>query len=139
MLEGYIWPAKGVFTSGYGIRWGRMHYGIDVAGPIGTPILAAAPGTVTYADWNGGYGYLVEIEHPDGSLTRYAHNSRILVRVGQQVESGEQIAEMGSTGYSTGPHLHFEIHVPGHGPVDPVAYLQERPSTVAVKEVKPLD
>ena len=139
MFEGYIWPAKGVFTSGYGIRWGRMHYGIDVAGPIGTPILAAAQGTVTYADWNGGYGYLVEIEHSDGSLTRYAHNHRILVLVGQQVESGEQIAEMGSTGYSTGPHLHFEIHVPGRGPVDPVAYLQEPPPRVAVKELKPLD
>ena len=139
MFEGYIWPAKGVFTSGYGIRWGRMHYGIDVAGPIGTPILAAAQGTVTYADWNGGYGYLVEIEHSDGSFTRYAHNHRILVLVGQQVESGEQIAEMGSTGYSTGPHLHFEIHVPGRGPVDPVAYLQGRPPRVAVKELKPLD
>ncbi|MBD1940535.1 peptidoglycan DD-metalloendopeptidase family protein [Microcoleus sp. FACHB-68] len=122
--NGYNWPAQGVLTSGYGWRWGRMHAGIDIAGPIGTPIVAAASGVVTYAGWDeGGYGNLVEIQHPDGSMTRYAHNDRILVSQGQQVEQGEQISEMGSTGFSTGPHLHFEIHHPGGGAQNPMAYL----------------
>jgi murein DD-endopeptidase MepM/ murein hydrolase activator NlpD len=122
-MKGYIWPAEGVFTSGYGWRWGRMHKGIDVAGPVGTPIVAAAPGVVSYAGYNeGGYGYLVEVDHADGSMTRYAHNSRILVSNGQQVAQGQQISEMGSTGHSTGPHLHFEIHSP-QGVVNPMAYL----------------
>ncbi|MCS6812054.1 MAG: peptidoglycan DD-metalloendopeptidase family protein [Cyanobacteria bacterium] len=126
-FNGYIWPARGVLTSGYGWRWGRMHRGIDIAGPIGTPIIAAAPGVVVTAGWNsGGYGNLVEIQHPDGSLTLYAHNSRILVQVGQQVSQGQQIAEMGSTGYSTGPHLHFEIHPRGQGAVNPIAMLPSR-------------
>lgn len=123
-FNGYMWPARGVLTSGYGWRWGRMHQGIDVAGPVGTPIFAAAPGVVVRAGWNsGGYGNLVDVRHPDGSLTRYAHNSRILVRSGQQVRQGQQIAEMGSTGYSTGPHLHFELHVPERGAVNPMAHL----------------
>lgn len=124
-FNGYIWPARGVLTSGYGWRWGRMHRGIDVAGPVGTPIFAAAPGVVVRSGWNsGGYGKLVDIRHADGSLTRYAHNSRLLVEAGQQVRQGQQIAEMGSTGYSTGPHLHFEIHLPDRGAVNPMAHLQ---------------
>lgn len=124
IFNGYIWPAQGVLTSGYGWRWGRMHNGIDIAGPVGTPIFAAAAGVVTYAGWNsGGYGNLVEIEHADGSFTVYAHNHRNLVREGQEVDQGEQVAEMGSTGFSTGPHLHFEIHPPGQGAVNPMAYL----------------
>jgi murein DD-endopeptidase MepM/ murein hydrolase activator NlpD len=126
-FSGYMWPAQGVFTSGYGWRWGRMHRGVDIAGPVGTPIVAAAPGVVVRSGWNsGGYGNLVDIRHPDGSLTRYAHNSRLLVEAGQQVRGGQQIAEMGSTGYSTGPHLHFEIHLPDQGTVDPMAYLPGR-------------
>ncbi|MGC9528381.1 MAG: peptidoglycan DD-metalloendopeptidase family protein [Limnospira sp.] len=125
-FNGYIWPSEGILTSGYGWRWGRMHRGIDIAGPIGTPIVAAAPGVVTYAGWNsGGYGNLVELEHPDGSLTLYAHNHRILVNKGQKVTQGQQIAEMGSTGRSTGPHLHFEIHPSGQGAVNPMALLPE--------------
>lgn len=124
LFQGYIWPARGVFTSGFGMRWGRMHKGIDIAGPIGTPIMAAATGIVTFAGWNsGGYGNLVEIEHPDGSLTRYAHNHRILVSPGQSVIQGQLIAEMGSTGNSTGPHLHFELYPPGDDAADPLAYL----------------
>ncbi|MCT7982278.1 peptidoglycan DD-metalloendopeptidase family protein [Laspinema sp. A4] len=124
LFEGYMWPARGVFTSGFGMRWGRMHKGIDIAGPIGTPIMAAATGIVTFAGWNsGGYGNLVEIEHPDGSLTRYAHNQRILVSAGQAVIQGQLIAEMGSTGNSTGPHLHFELYPPGTDAADPLAYL----------------
>ncbi|BAZ90013.1 peptidase M23 [Raphidiopsis curvata NIES-932] len=123
-FTGHIWPAKGVLTSGYGWRWGRMHRGIDIANGVGTPIYASAPGRVQRAGWNnGGYGLLVEIRHEDGSMTRYAHNSRILVRVGQEVQQGETIAAMGSTGFSTGPHTHFEIHPTGKGAVNPIAFL----------------
>jgi murein DD-endopeptidase MepM/ murein hydrolase activator NlpD len=123
----YIWPAKGVLTSGYGWRWGRMHRGIDIANGVGTPIYASAPGIVEKAGWNnGGYGMLVEIRHSDGSMTRYGHNSRILVQPGQQVEQGQTIAAMGSTGFSTGPHSHFEVHPSGKGAVNPIAFLPAR-------------
>ena len=123
-LNTYVWPARGILSSGYGWRWGRMHRGVDIAAPTGTPVIAAAAGTVTFAGWNnGGFGYLVDIRHADGSLTRYAHNSRLLVTSGQPVEQGQLIAAVGSTGYSTGPHLHFEIHRPNQGAVDPIAYL----------------
>lgn len=126
-FNGYIWPAEGVFTSGYGRRWGRMHRGIDIAAPIGTPIVAAAPGEVLVAGWNsGGYGNLVKLKHPDGSLTLYAHNNKVLVQKGQEVDQGQQIAEMGNTGRSTGPHLHFEIHPKGQGAKNPLAYLPKR-------------
>jgi murein DD-endopeptidase MepM/ murein hydrolase activator NlpD len=121
---GYIWPAKGTLTSGYGPRWGRMHRGIDIAAPTGTPIHAAADGVVERAGWNnGGYGYLVDIRHTDGTLTRYGHNSRILVQPGQTIQQGQQISAMGSTGFSTGPHLHFEVHPSGKGAVNPIAFL----------------
>lgn len=122
--SGYIWPARGSITSDFGWRWGRMHNGIDVAAPIGTPILAAAAGSVIAAEWHdGGYGNLVKIQHSDGSVTIYAHNQKILVREGQAVEQGQLIAEMGSTGYSTGPHLHFEVHLPEGEAVNPITYL----------------
>jgi murein DD-endopeptidase MepM/ murein hydrolase activator NlpD len=121
---GYIWPAKGTLTSGFGMRWGRMHKGIDVANSVGTPVVASADGVVEKAGWNnGGYGNLVDVRHPDGSLTRYGHNSKILVRAGQQVHQGETIALMGSTGFSTGPHSHFEVHPSGKGAVNPIAFL----------------
>ena len=124
---GWIWPTKGIFTSGYGWRWGRMHKGIDVANNVGTPIVAARSGEVVEAGWDdGGYGYLVELRHPDGSRSRYAHNSRILVRVGQVVTQGTVISQMGSTGRSTGPHLHFEILPPGRGAVNPLQFLPAR-------------
>jgi murein DD-endopeptidase MepM/ murein hydrolase activator NlpD len=126
-FAGYMWPARGVLTSGYGWRWGRMHRGIDIGAPVGTPVFAAAPGVVQFSGWNsGGYGNMVEIRHPDGSMTRYAHHSRNIVRVGQQISQGDQIAEVGSTGYSTGPHLHFEVHLPSQGTVNPIAYLPSR-------------
>lgn len=126
-MAGFVWPAKGQFTSGYGWRWGRMHKGIDIAADVGTPIYAAAGGVVTYSAWNdGGYGNLVEITHPDGTITIYAHNSRLMAREGQRVRQGQQIAEMGSTGFSTGPHLHFEIRKPGQGAVNPIAYLPKK-------------
>ncbi len=125
-FNGYMWPTQGTVTSGFGWRWGRMHSGVDVAGPVGTPVVAAATGVVEQAGWNsGGYGNLVEIRHPDGSLTRYAHNSSLNVSAGQHVKQGQQIAAMGSTGYSTGPHLHFEVHQGGSA-VNPVAYLPGR-------------
>ncbi|MDV3000191.1 MAG: hypothetical protein N5P05_001797 [Chroococcopsis gigantea SAG 12.99] len=124
VFNGYIWPAKGVLTSGFGYRWGRPHRGIDIAAPTGTPIVAAAGGEVVSAGWNsGGFGNLVKIRHDDGSITFYAHNSRILVRRGQLVQQGQQISEMGSTGFSTGPHLHFEVHPGGSGAVNPMAFL----------------
>lgn len=120
----FVWPAKGAFTSGYGWRWGRMHRGIDIAAPVGTPVVASAPGVVTYSQYNyGGYGNLIEVTHPDGSLTLYAHNNRNLVKNGQFVSQGQQIAEMGNTGRSTGPHTHFELHSPGRGAVNPVYLL----------------
>ena len=126
-LSGYLWPAKGTLTSGYGWRWGRMHRGIDVANSVGTPIIAAADGKVVFSGWSsGGYGYLVELAHSDGSKTRYAHNSALLVKKGQQVFQGTAIARMGSTGRSTGPHLHFEIIKPGLGAVNPVRHLTRR-------------
>ncbi len=125
--KGFAWPAKGVFTSGYGPRWGRMHKGIDIAAPTGTPIHAAADGVVVSAGWNrGGYGKLVDIRHADGTLTRYAHNSKIIVRKGQQVQQGQRISLMGSTGFSTGPHLHFEIRKGGKKAVNPIAFLPPR-------------
>jgi len=127
LSNGYIWPTTGTFTSGYGQRWGRMHRGIDIAAPVGTPVVAAASGVVVQSGWNsGGYGNLVDIRHADGSMTRYAHNSRLLVREGEQVRQGQQISAMGSTGYSTGPHLHFEVHLPNSGTVNPMAYLPAR-------------
>jgi murein DD-endopeptidase MepM/ murein hydrolase activator NlpD len=126
-FNGYIWPTKGVLTSGFGWRWGRMHKGVDIAAPVGTPVMAAAAGEVISAGWNsGGYGNLVKIRHPDDSVTVYAHNSRILVRPGQTVEQGQQISEMGSTGFSTGPHLHFEVHPNGQRAVNPIAYLPSK-------------
>ena len=119
-----IWPAQGTFTSGYGWRWGRMHKGIDVANSVGTPVVAVADGVVLSSGWNeGGYGYLVEVSHEDGTVTRYAHNSRLLVTKGMAVTQGTPIALMGSTGRSTGPHLHFEIHSPGQGAINPMLAL----------------
>jgi len=125
-FDGYIWPAQGVLTSPYGWRWGRMHQGIDIAAPFGTPIVAAASGEVISVGWLSGYGNLVKLKHLDGSITLYAHNNRNLVSHGQKVAQGEQIAEMGSTGHSTGPHLHFEIHSPNQEILNPLALLSKR-------------
>jgi LysM repeat protein len=123
----WIWPTSGVFTSGYGWRWGRMHRGIDVANNVGTPIKAARNGRVVFSGWNsGGFGYLVTLQHPDGSRSLYAHNSRLMVSVGQEVRQGTVIALMGSTGNSTGPHLHFEIHPAGGSAVNPLTFLPPR-------------
>ena len=120
----YITPAAGVLSSGYGMRWGRMHSGIDIAEPIGTPVMAAAAGTVEFAgSTTGGYGNLIDVRHSDGSMTRYAHLDRVHVQKGDCVTQGQVIGEMGSTGLSTGSHLHFEIRLAVKGAVNPVAYL----------------
>jgi murein DD-endopeptidase MepM/ murein hydrolase activator NlpD len=120
--SGFIWPVNGPVVSGFGMRWGRMHEGIDIAVSSGTPIHAAAAGTVIHAGWLGGYGNLVVVDHGDGLSTAYAHASAILVGVGQHVSQGETLSLVGSTGNSTGPHLHFEVRVNGSA-VDPLAYL----------------
>ena len=124
----WSWPTlSGLITSGYGWRWGRMHNGIDISDHVGTPVLAAADGIVKRASWHhNGYGYLVELTHPDGSLTRYAHNSSILVQPGETVRRGQVISLIGCTGICTGPHLHFEIHPTGHGAANPLALLPPR-------------
>lgn len=111
------------FTSGYGMRWGRMHNGTDFAAPIGTPIVAPADGVVTFAGWSSGYGRLVKIQHAFGIETRYAHQNRIRVEVGQRLSRGDRIGDIGNSGRSTGPHLHYEIRVGGQ-PVNPMIYIR---------------
>lgn len=123
LLRNFDWPLTGRISSRFGPRWGRMHQGLDIAVPTGTPVRAAAAGTVTYAGAMGGYGNIVIIDHGNRVETRYAHNSRIVVRVGQRVKRGEVIAYSGNTGNSTGPHLHFEIRYRGT-PVNPEHYLK---------------
>ncbi len=121
-LAGFVWPARGSISSGFGMRWGRMHEGIDIALPHGHPVVAARDGRVTFAGWRGGYGYLIIIAHGAGIETYYAHLSRIEVTVGATVSAGQRIGRVGSTGNSTGPHLHFEIRV-NQTPVDPRLHL----------------
>ena len=116
------WPVAGPVVSGFGPRWGRMHEGIDIAVGTGTPVGASAAGTVIHAGWLGGYGLLVVVDHGGGLSTAYAHNSSIVVGVGQQVSQGEVLALAGSTGNSSGPHVHFEVRVNGSA-VDPLGYL----------------
>ena len=119
-----IWPTQGYISSPYGLRFGgtEFHQGIDIAAEMGTPIVAAADGVVTAAGWNGGYGNMVDVDHGSGVVTRYGHASAVAVTVGQQVRRGQVIAYVGSTGRSTGPHLHYEVRVGGQ-PVNPAAYL----------------
>jgi murein DD-endopeptidase MepM/ murein hydrolase activator NlpD len=116
------WPVNAPITSPFGWRWGRMHEGIDLGAAYGSPIAAAGAGTVIYAGWLGGYGNLTVIDHGGGLSTAYGHQSSIGVSVGQHVEEGEIIGSVGSTGHSTGPHLHFEVRVNGQA-VDPLGYL----------------
>lgn len=111
------------FTSGFGYRWGRLHAGTDFAAPHGTPIYATADGVVTHAGWQSGYGRLVKIQHEFGIETRYAHQSKIRVKVGQRVSRGDRIGDMGNTGRSTGTHLHYEVRVGGK-PVNPMIYIK---------------
>lgn len=120
--RGYAWPMRGRVSSGFGQRGGRLHAGLDIAGPTGTPIGATKAGTVTYAGSMSGYGNVVIVRHPDNVFTRYAHMSQITCSRGQQVGQGQELGKCGSTGNSTGPHVHFEVR-PGDRPVDPKKFL----------------
>ena len=119
---GWTWPAPGTVTSGFGYRWGRLHAGIDIGAPTGTPIHAAKGGVVSYAGVMGGYGNIIVIDHGGGMTTRYAHQNQLGASVGQAVKVGDRIGYVGSTGNSTGPHLHFEVRINGN-PQNPLGYL----------------
>jgi murein DD-endopeptidase MepM/ murein hydrolase activator NlpD len=128
--HGFLWPVEGGLTSPFGERGQVMggggtkfHAGIDLSVPSGTPVQAVQAGTVVFAGYNGAYGKVVKLDHPNGFSTLYAHNSRLLVHVGQNIKAGEVICLSGSTGRSTGPHLHFEVHKDGW-PVNPLPYLE---------------
>lgn len=119
----YIKPlAGGRLSSPFGRRWGKMHKGVDWACPTGTTVYASCQGVVVSAGYVSGYGNCVLLSHPDGRMTRYAHNSKLLVKAGQSVSQGEPIALSGSTGHSTGPHVHFEILING-SQVNPLEYM----------------
>ena len=113
------------YTSPFGVRFGKLHAGIDLAGPDGTPYKAIHAGTVTDAGYRGGYGYMITIKNPDGTETIYAHSRRLLVKKGDQVKAGQVIGELGNSGASYGTHLHLEVHVNGQ-PCDPVPFLRDR-------------
>jgi len=122
---GFIWPLEGTVTSGFGYRWGRMHEGIDISVPEGTPIRAAADGTVILEQSeyeSGGYGNYTCVDHGGGLSTCYAHQSSFAASVGARVSQGDVIGYSGNTGHSTGPHLHFEVRING-APTDPLGYL----------------
>lgn len=120
--SGFVWPVSGSLVSPFGQRWGRLHAGIDIAAPAGTPVVASVAGTVAYAGSMSGYGLIVVIQHASGIATAYAHNSSVAVSVGQAVSQGQTIAAVGCTGHCFGDHVHFEVRVGGN-PVDPMGYL----------------
>ncbi|MBS4021086.1 MAG: M23 family metallopeptidase [Dethiobacter sp.] len=121
----FIWPTQGRITSGYGPRWGRFHYGIDIADKAGTPIKAVAAGTVVESGWRSSYGYMLRIDHNNGWESLYAHASKLYVSTGAAVTAGYSIAAVGQTGNATGPHLHFELLWQGQN-VSPLNYLPKR-------------
>jgi murein DD-endopeptidase MepM/ murein hydrolase activator NlpD len=116
-------PVRGKITSLFGPRWGRKHEGIDIAAPTGTDVFASMDGKVSFSGWEGGYGNLVIIDHGNGLQSYYGHNSKLLVKKGQTVSKGTHIADVGSTGNSTGPHSHFEIRKNGTA-VNPYTYVK---------------
>ena len=116
------WPAAGQLSSPFGIRGYSFHPGVDICNYVGTPVRAAKGGTIVHAGWMGAYGYAVDIDHGGGVVTRYGHCSKLLVAAGQNVEGGQEIAKMGSTGRSTGPHVHFEVRLQGRA-VNPIAFF----------------
>ena len=120
----FLWPVVGTITSGWGYRtrFEKFHYGLDIAAKTGTPIKAVRAGVVEYAGWKNGYGYCVFLDHGDGLKTAYGHASKLYVKRGQRVEQGQSIAAVGSTGFSTGPHVHFEVRISGRL-VNPRPYL----------------
>jgi peptidoglycan hydrolase-like protein with peptidoglycan-binding domain len=128
----FLRPVNAPITSPFGMRWGRMHTGVDFGAPYGARIGAAGRGTVSFAGWNsGGYGYLVIIQHRLGFQTWYAHQSRVAAYAGQSVSGGTTIGYVGATGHATGPHLHFEVRINGT-PVNPVPYLLSAHAKIAV-------
>jgi murein DD-endopeptidase MepM/ murein hydrolase activator NlpD len=122
----YVLFAHGTFTSGFGIRWGTMHQGVDIAAPIGTPIYAVADGTVISAGPASGFGMWVRLLHQDGTITVYGHVNTVNVSVGERVKAGDEIATVGNRGYSTGPHCHFEVWQNGVTKIDPLPWLAAR-------------
>lgn len=123
--QAFVQPTTGRFTSGFGARWGRSHNGIDIANSIGTPIYAVTGGVVEEAGAASGFGLVVKIRHSDGTQSVYGHVNRMFVEVGDEVGAGEQIAEIGNRGQSTGPHLHFEIYDDDGVPMNPRPWLQD--------------
>ena len=118
-------PAEGTLTSGFGPGWGTMHNGIDIANAIGTPIHAVMAGTVISSGPASGYGQWIRVQHDDGAISIYGHMSALYVSVGERVGAGQVIAGMGNEGFSTGSHLHFEIHPSGSGAVDPQGWFAD--------------
>lgn len=119
-------PADGTFTSGFGGRWGTTHYGLDIANSIGTPIKSVMDGEIIEAGSASGFGQWVRVQHEDGTITVYGHVDTITVNEGESVEAGEQIATMGNKGFSTGPHLHFEVWNASGKKINPKPWLDER-------------
>ncbi|RSM68114.1 M23 family peptidase [Kibdelosporangium aridum] len=119
----FVRPADGVFTSGYGARWGTTHFGVDIAGKFGSPIRAVTDGVVIEAGPASGFGLWVRIQHPDGTISVYGHMDSITVREGAKVKAGDQIARMGNRGQSTGTHLHFEIWDSSGRKMNPASWL----------------
>lgn len=122
----FVKPTEGTLTSSFGARWGTTHYGLDIANRIGTPIRAVADGTVIEAGPASGFGLWVRIEHQDGTVSVYGHVDTYSVREGQKVKAGDQIARMGNRGYSTGPHLHFEVWDANGRKLNPAPWLAAR-------------
>ncbi|SDM15360.1 Murein DD-endopeptidase MepM and murein hydrolase activator NlpD, contain LysM domain [Corynebacterium mycetoides] len=118
-------PTEGTFTSGFGMRWGSLHAGLDIANVVGTPILAAMGGTVIDSGPASGFGQWIRIQHDDGSIAVYGHMETLDVSVGEQVTAGQKIAGMGNRGFSTGSHLHFELYPTGSGAVDPAPWFAQ--------------
>ncbi|UAK30566.1 M23 family metallopeptidase [Nocardia asteroides] len=119
-------PVGGVLTSNYGARWGTMHAGLDFGDPLGAPIAAVTDGVVIEAGPASGFGLWVRVQQDDGTVGVYGHVNDILAAVGQPVRAGDVIATVGNRGYSTGPHLHYEVHLPGGVPIDPQPWLAQR-------------
>lgn len=122
----FVFPARGILTSGFGTRWGTLHGGLDIANAIGTPIYAASDGEVVAAGPTPGFGMWVKIRDADGTITLYGHIDTATVQAGERVLAGDQIATVGNRGDSTGPHLHFEVHLNGSEKTDPMSWLRER-------------
>jgi murein DD-endopeptidase MepM/ murein hydrolase activator NlpD len=124
LLPDWLKPALGPISSLFAARWGTFHYGVDIAAPYGSTVRAASAGKIIRAGWYGGYGNVVIIDHGNGLTSRYGHNSKVLVHEGETVQAGDPIAQVGSTGWSTGNHCHFELRQDDK-PFDPMPFMKE--------------